>query len=29
MFFKCTANKHCENSAVILSGKDIDFVQEV
>ena len=29
MFFKCTVNKHCENSTVILSGNQIDFVQEV
>ena len=29
MFFKCTVNKHCENSAVFLSGNQIDFVQEV
>ena len=29
MFFKCTVNKHCDNSAVLLSGNHIDFVQEV
>ena len=29
MFFKCTVNKHCENSTVVLSGNQIDFVQEV
>ena len=29
MFFKCTVNKHCDNSTVILSGNQIDFVQEV
>ena len=29
MFFKCTVNKHCDNSAVFLSGNEIDFVQEV
>ena len=29
MFFKCTVNKHCDNSTVFLSGNHIDFVQEV
>ena len=29
MFFKCTVNKHCDNSTVFLSGNQIDFVQEV
>ena len=29
MSFKCTVNKHCENSTVFLSGNQIDFVQEV
>ena len=29
MFFKCTVNKHCDNSTVLLSGNQIDFVQEV
>ena len=29
MFFKCTVNKHCDNSTVFLSGNLIDFVQEV
>ena len=29
MFFKCTVNKHCDNSTVFLSGDHIDFVQEV
>ena len=29
MFFKCTVNKHCDNSTVFLSGIHIDFVQEV
>ena len=29
MFFKCTVNKHCENSTVFLSGNQIDFEQEV
>ena len=29
MFFKCTVNKHCDNSTVYLSGNQIDFVQEV
>ena len=29
MFFKCTFNKHCDNSTVFLSGNQIDFVQEV
>ena len=28
-FFKCTVNKHCDNSTVFLSGNQIDFVQEV
>ena len=27
MFFKCTVNKHCDNSTVFLSGNQIDFVQ--
>ena len=29
MFFKCTVNKHCDNSTVFLSGYQINFVQEV
>ena len=29
MFFKCTVNKHCDNSTVFLSGNQINFVQEV
>ena len=29
MFFKCTVNKHCDNSIVFLSGSYIDFVQDV
>ena len=29
IFFKCTVNKHCDNSIVFLSGNQIDFVQEV
>ena len=29
MFFKCTVNKHCDNSTVFLSRNQIDFVQEV
>ena len=29
MFFKCTVNKHCDNSTVFLSRDHIDFVQEV
>ena len=29
MFFKCTVNKHCDNSTVFLSGNQIDSVQEV
>ena len=29
MFFKCTVNKHCDNSTVFLSGNQIEFVQEV
>ena len=29
MFFKCTVNKHCDNTTVFLSGNHIDFVQEV
>ena len=29
MFFKCTVNKHCDNSTVFLRGNQIDFVQEV
>ena len=29
MFFKCTVNKHCDNSTVFLIGNHIDFVQEV
>ena len=28
MFFKCTVNKHCDNSTVFLSGNQLDFVQE-
>ena len=28
MFFKCTVNKHCDNSTVFLNGNQIDFVQE-
>ena len=29
MFFKCSVNKHCDNSTVFLSGNQINFVQEV
>ena len=29
MFFKCTVNKHCDNSTVLLSRNHIDVVQEV
>ena len=29
VFFKCTVNKHCDNSTVFLTGNHIDFVQEV
>ena len=29
MLFKCTVNKHCDNSTVFLNGNQIDFVQEV
>ena len=29
ILFKCTVNKHCDNSTVFLSGNQIDFVQEV
>ena len=29
MFFKCTVNKHCDNSTVFLSRNHIDFVQEI
>ena len=29
MFFKCTVNKHCDNSTVFLSENHIIFVQEV
>ena len=29
LFFKCTVNKHCDNSTVFLSGNQINFVQEV
>ena len=29
MFFKCTVNKHCDNSTLFLSENHISFVQEV